>query len=426
MVIAVGGAAVCLLFLCAFGKRNPTAAKMAKAALAFCALGVIAAANERLNPLLKDGGVLVRNENGEGGYEVDLAWRLGESVGEGDVTVQMEERELSDREAAEALEAARAEVDETFLGENVSLEEIRTNVCLKSEYQNGLVAAEWSFGSYEWVDLEGNIFSEDAPEEGAAVKASVELSCGERTQEYEFFFLVCPKTYSDTELLEKELEDALAESVADARQKEVRLPQTVDGQTVSWEQKGEHLPEKLVFFGAVAAACMPLAEKSRRQEREKERKRLLQTEYPKLVGKLSILLGSGMTLYAAWNRIASGYEAKRKARRGKEHPLYEEMLIACREMESGAGEARAIEKFGERCGLHLYRKFCGLLTQNLKKGTRGLTELLEQEAAAAFEERKNLAKKYGEEAGTKMLLPMMMMFGIVVAVIMIPALLSMQ
>ena len=66
------------------------------------------------------------------------------------------------------------------------------------------------------------------------------------------------------------------------------------------------------------------------------------------------------------------------------------------------------------------------MTQNLRKGTRGLGLLLEQEAADAFEERKNLAKKYGEEAGTKLLLPMMIMFGIVVAVIMVPAMMSMQ
>ena len=36
-------------------------------------------------------------------------------------------------------------------------------------------------------------------------------------------------------------------------------------------------------------------------------------------------------------------------------------------------------------------------------------------------ERKGLAKKLGEEAGTKLLLPMMMMLCIVMVIIMIPA-----
>ena len=49
-----------------------------------------------------------------------------------------------------------------------------------------------------------------------------------------------------------------------------------------------------------------------------------------------------------------------------------------------------------------------------------------KEKLSAFEERKNLAKKSGEEAGTKMLFPMMMMFGIIIVIIMVPAFLSLQ
>ena len=107
-------------------------------------------------------------------------------------------------------------------------------------------------------------------------------------------------------------------------------------------------------------------------------------------------------------------------------PVYDEMILTYREIESGMGEARAYERFGERCGLRQYRKFSNLLAQNLKKGTRGLSALLEEEAENAFEERKSQARKYGEEAGTKLLLPMMLMFGIVVVIIIVPAIISFQ
>ena len=53
-----------------------------------------------------------------------------------------------------------------------------------------------------------------------------------------------------------------------------------------------------------------------------------------------------------------------------------------------------------------------------------MCELLGQEATVALEERKALAKKLGEEAGTKMLLPLIMMLGIVIAIIMVPAMQS--
>ena len=50
--------------------------------------------------------------------------------------------------------------------------------------------------------------------------------------------------------------------------------------------------------------------------------------------------------------------------------------------------------------------------------------LLELEAIDAFEDRKNLARKYGEEAGTKMLFPMVMMLVVVMGIIMFPAIMT--
>jgi hypothetical protein len=65
-----------------------------------------------------------------------------------------------------------------------------------------------------------------------------------------------------------------------------------------------------------------------------------------------------------------------------------------------------------------------VLSQNLKKGARGLTDLLETEAEASLNERKNHARKIGEQAGTKLLLPMILMLGIVLVILMVPAFLS--
>lgn len=67
-----------------------------------------------------------------------------------------------------------------------------------------------------------------------------------------------------------------------------------------------------------------------------------------------------------------------------------------------------------------------MLSQNLRKGTRGLTELLEREAEDAFEQRKNLAKKAGEEAGTKLMIPLFLMLIIVFAIVIVPAFFSIR
>ena len=67
-----------------------------------------------------------------------------------------------------------------------------------------------------------------------------------------------------------------------------------------------------------------------------------------------------------------------------------------------------------------------MLAQNLRKGSGGLTELLTREAEDAFEDRKNLAKKLGEEAGTKLMIPLFLMLIVVFAIVIIPAFLSIK
>ncbi len=50
--------------------------------------------------------------------------------------------------------------------------------------------------------------------------------------------------------------------------------------------------------------------------------------------------------------------------------------------------------------------------------------MLEQEAAASFTEPKNNPRKLGEKAGTRLLFPMLLMLGIVLVILMVPAFLS--
>ena len=48
------------------------------------------------------------------------------------------------------------------------------------------------------------------------------------------------------------------------------------------------------------------------------------------------------------------------------------------------------------------------------------------EAIQAFEDRKARARRLGEEAGTKLLLPMFLMLTVVLVIVIVPAFLSMQ
>ena len=106
--------------------------------------------------------------------------------------------------------------------------------------------------------------------------------------------------------------------------------------------------------------------------------------------------------------------------------MYEEMKTTLCEMQGGVSEAAACERFGTRCGVPSYMKFGAMLSQNLRKGGRGISELLKIEAIQAFETRKSTAKRKGEEAGTKLMMPMLGMLAVVLIMVIVPAFLTMQ
>ena len=52
--------------------------------------------------------------------------------------------------------------------------------------------------------------------------------------------------------------------------------------------------------------------------------------------------------------------------------------------------------------------------------------MLRLETVQAFEERKARARRLGEEAGTKLLIPMFLMLAVVLVIVIVPAFLSIQ
>ena len=87
-------------------------------------------------------------------------------------------------------------------------------------------------------------------------------------------------------------------------------------------------------------------------------------------------------------------------------------------------QTEALERFGKRTRLPQYKKCAALLTQNIRRGTGELITALGQEAGNAFEEQKAAARRKAEEAQTKLLFPMLLMLGVVMILILVPAWLS--
>ena len=387
---------------------------------------IILAYANKINSQINRNGEVHRNAPGEGAYEANLLLEIEGLEAAKEITILVPEQRLTKEEEQQILEQAIAEAMELFLGENESLDQIQKQVGIQTEYQLGLVQASWEFSEPWLIDTNGQIREEELVADGQVVEARVLLNCEDSKLIHLFSFTVYKEKKSETEKLHEEIIRYILTEGKEEGVEELALPKEVNGYPLIWSEVKSKTPLQILLLGTLASFLMPLLEKQKEKENQKKREEALMRQYPEMVTKLSLLMGAGMTLFAAWRKITEMYLTARGENAVPQMLVYEEMLYTRREIENGKSEVAAYANFGERCKLQKYRKLSSYLTQNLKKGNNGLQIVLEREADEVLEERKALAKQYSEEAGTKLLLPMLLMLGIVIFIIMVPAILTLQ
>lgn len=324
---------------------------------------------------------------------------------------------------AAVLEAEAEGLQEQILGENPSAEQVTSDLELPKELDGGILVT-WESSLPEVVSRSGRVYNQELEAEGTMVELTAVLSYGESSLVIVIPVQVFPPV-KDSQYYINRLEEVLERAGQENREEPyLVLPEEIEGASVYYDSRADNRPLYLLFAGIVVAMCIVLLHRQQVEEAYRERNHQLQAEYSKIVSELAMLLHCGLPVRACWQRMVAEYQQERVSDQSRFSYALEEMQLTYRQMTGGMPEAGAYVSFGSRCGLYEYRRLGMLLEQTVRQGSKGLMALLENEAVWAMEQRKNLARKRGEEAGTKMMLPMFMMFGVVVAVVMVPALMS--
>lgn len=377
--------------------------------------------------------VIVFLRQGAGKEETDRIWVGRPESGSRQVELLLQGNE-SERPFSMNVEAKRRtaeELEEAFsetirlLEEKLRPEKIRVTeeLALPQLIEETGVKVRWQSSDEEIIKRDGTIQRGGLTEQ-TEVTLCARLTLEGESREVWFPVTVLPYTPESEEARYYEAEEVLLSLEAETEEEDgFFLPEKVEGIVVS-------LPEKTLPVGALLAAVVVLLPllviAAKHQEKEKERKereRVFLEVYPRLITKLTLYVGAGLSLRGAWERIGSEYRDRSK--RTKKNPVYEEVLVLTGELKNGKSEAGVYEAFGRRVGLKPYLRCSALLISQLQKGSGGLREGLETEVRLAWELHREQAEKKGEEAQTKLLFPMMGMLFLVLAIVMIPAFLSM-
>lgn len=372
--------------------------------------------SSRMEDRLTEGTRLFRNEWNAGDYHVTLIAEAEKWSRK--IPFLVEARTLSKEEQDVLQRKLYTELPNLIKKENTDLEHVVSDLSLPTFAEGYPFRLTWDSSNKERVNRDGSI-----NRKGMTAKEKVDLtvttSYGQEKNSFTYELSLLPEMPDEEERFFRLLEDLLRDIDIEGKDREqIVLPDRLDGKTIVWKEGGKNGTVYLLLL--TVAGCVIAVrgmEKDLEKDYKKRNKQLL-LEYPGFVNKLRLYMSAGLSAKNAFYRIMKDYE---NTQRQKRQYLYEEMKISCCQLDNGVMEEQVYREFGKRCGEMRYRRLSFLLAVHLKQGNRQLLALLSEEAEGAQEDRRNMARKAGEEAGTRLLFPMMLMLLVVMFLVLLPA-----
>ena len=383
--------------------------------LFLCAADLLAAAvflGGQTGRILEDGRRIERNSYGGSDRTLSLTAADPDRTELGRFELQVSARRYGEEEVRRMADDLTKKLPDLILADNPDLLHVSTNLALASAAEGYPFILQWDTGSYSLVNTNGEVHP-DSLENGkpAQVRLRAALKYDPWVFETEILVTVVPRILTEEEAVRQSIEESLTAAETSGRETEAcLLPDRAGGISLTWKENRTDLsPAVLLGILAAGAAGCFLTDRDLRKSVD-SRKREMDLDYPHILSKFVLYL----------QKLAADYRQERDRGAGSRY-IQEEILLVCHELDSGIPEITVYGHFGQRCRSRQYTRFCSLLTQNLKKGNSAMLDVLQEESAAAFEERRSIARELGEEAGTKLLFPMIIMLAVTMLIIIVPA-----
>lgn len=337
-------------------------------------------------------------------------------------------RTYSGKELDKLFEESFQRAWKQILGDNKTYAGIERPITILQELPDSPVKVNLWWEEDNYINEEGELLV-DAFEDGTRMQLYLELSYqGERRQQQMPIILKKP-VYTKKELLLHKVKDKLSSlEQQDTTKETVVLPSALYGASITAEEEKQPM---LLFLlaGIVIPVFLWLKNWQDEQEQKAVRARQLKEDYPKLLYKMVLYLGAGITMKGCFEAINREWgEAQRResldgAAPAKRMPRYLQMEVYAlvQQLNMGVPELACYEEWGKQLNESQYLKLTNMIIKNLSKGSAKLLSTMKQERSLALREHREQVKKRGEEASTKLLFPMLLLLLTAMLIVLIPA-----
>lgn len=367
-------------------------------------------------------GELLRREWGEGNYEVTLLAEVGKEKER--ITYMVEERQFTEEELRLMLDELTKKLPQIIKGKNKTLSRVSEDLELPRQVQDYPFVINWKSSNNRLLSTGGKVSTEELSTETEEVILTALLVYEEQCFQRKFPIRIYEKEKSAETQRAKQLLELVNQNDEKSKQNtRILLPKQLGESVIDWKQIVPWQGGYLLLWAILGAIGIIFGMNYDLTKKDRERKDELISGYPEFVSSLQLYLGAGLSLRNAFYKIGEDYR-KQKQKNGNMQFLYEEITLACNMLVNGLPEWEVYRRWAERCDEAHYRKLGYLFISYGRQGNADILNRLEGEVFEAWEEKRRMFRKAGEEAGTKLLFPMVLMLLVVMFLILLPVYMS--
>ncbi|WP_127584525.1 type II secretion system F family protein [Paenibacillus koleovorans] len=174
----------------------------------------------------------------------------------------------------------------------------------------------------------------------------------------------------------------------------------------------------LLLVGLAFTGAIPFVLFRELDRHIRRKKQTIVLELPELLSRMTLLLGAGETVQGAILRCAGGGSS--------DGPLQRELMLLAAGLRNREPFPILMERFSVRCAVQEVSVFTTTVLMNYKRGGDSFVLALKALSSEMWERRKALTRTIGEEASSKLIFPMLLIFVVVMTIVAAPAVLLMN
>ncbi|WP_434752426.1 type II secretion system F family protein [Paenibacillus amylolyticus] len=171
--------------------------------------------------------------------------------------------------------------------------------------------------------------------------------------------------------------------------------------------------------GFILGIALPLAMYKDLYTKVKRRDQEILIELPELLNRIVLLVGAGETVQRAIIHCVN-------SQKERDHPLYNELRKAVADWNNGYSFQQSLEQFSRRSGVQEVTIFTTTVLLNFRRGGGDFVLALRDLSHVLWEKRKAVSRAKGEQASSKLVFPMVLIFFTIVVMIGAPAFMMMN